>query len=262
VSQLAAGDWRDVAVESIAIAQPTFLPWSGWFDLADQVDLLILLDDVAFSKQSWQQRNRIRTADGLTYLSVPVHTAGKLGQRICDTEIVSNRFVQKTLRTVAQNYRRAVHFDRYYPALCAVLEESVASASLCGLNCGLIDWLAIQLGITTPSVRASQLSVGGTRGNHVAMLCERVGAVRYVSPAGAEEYLLEDRAEFDRRSIAVELHVYEHPVYRQCFQPFVPYASVLDLLLNEGDGAGPILRSGRRRPRQLGTKIPLEKVGK
>ena len=174
-------------VKSLAIAQPTFLPWSGWYDLVDQVDLLILLDDVAFSKQSWQQRNRIRTPDGLSYLTVPVQTAGKLGQRICDTKIVNNAFVRKIERTVAQNYRRAEYFDRYYPEFCAVLERSAASENLSELNCGLIEWLAAGLGITTPTVRSSQLGVGGKRGAHVAMLCEEFHARRYISPAGAED---------------------------------------------------------------------------
>ena len=238
-------------VKSLAIAQPTFLPWSGWYDLVDQVDLLILLDDVAFSKQSWQQRNRIRTPDGLSYLTVPVHTAGKLGQRICDTKIVNNAFVRKIERTVAQNYRRAEYFDRYYPEFCAVLERSAASENLSELNCGLIEWLAAGLGITTPTVRSSQLGVGGKRGAHVAMLCEEFHARRYISPAGAEDYLIEDRTEFEQRSIAVEIHVYEHPVYRQCFEPFEPYASALDLLFNEGERAGTILRSGRRPGRSL-----------
>ncbi len=59
--------------------------------------------------------------------------------------------------------------------------------------------------------------------------------------------------EFDSRAISVGLHVYEHPIYRQCFEPFVPYASVLDLLLNQGDEAGVIIRSGRRTPRELGS---------
>jgi UDP-2,4-diacetamido-2,4,6-trideoxy-beta-L-altropyranose hydrolase len=238
-------------VKSLAIAQPTFLPWSGWYDLVDQVDFLVLLDDVAFSKQSWQQRNRIRTPDGLSYLTVPVLTAGKLGQRICDTRIAGTAFVQKILRTVAQNYRRAKFFDRYYPELCAVLERCAASESLSDLNCGLIEWLGAQLGVVTPSVRSSQLGVGGKRGAHVAMLCEHFGAKTYISPPGAEDYLIEDRLEFDQRSIAVEIHVYEHPVYRQCFEPFEPYASALDLLLNEGDHAGDILRSGRRPARRL-----------
>jgi WbqC-like protein family len=240
-----------MAVEVVAIAQPTFLAWVGWFDLADQVDLLIVLDDVAFSKQSWQQRNRVRTRDGLSYLTVPVRTAGRLGQRIIDTELAGHEFADKLIRTVSQNYSRAAYFSRYFSQFTEILKRSAASGRLAELNCGLIDWLAAQLGIATPRIRSSELLVDGQRGAKVAKLCERVGAKRYISPAGAHQYLLEDRAEFDARGIAVGLHVYEHPVYRQCFAPFLPYASVLDLLLNEGDSAGEILRSGRRAPQHL-----------
>jgi hypothetical protein len=240
-----------MTVHSVAIAQPTFLPWIGYFDIADQVDLLIVLDDVSFSKQSWQQRNRIRTPEGLSYLTVPVRTAGKLGQPIMHTELADTVFVNKFARTVRQNYSRAPHFERYFEAFSAVLTQSAASGNLCELNCGLIDWLARELGVTTPRVRSSELRVEGTRGAHVAGLCERVGAAHYLSPPGSEGYLIEDRAEFDRRRISVSLHVYEHPEYRQCFAPFVPYASVIDLLFNAGDAALEILRSGRRAPRSL-----------
>ena len=240
-------------IQAVAIAQPTFLPWAGWFDLADQVDMLIVLDDVGFSKQSWQQRNRLRTAEGLNYVTVPVRTAGRLGQRIVDTELAGGVTMEKLIRTIAQNYSHAAYFQRYFAEFSAVLRRSAAAGMLSHLNCGLIEWLGAQLGISTPQVRSSTLAVEGTRGALVAKLCERVGATRYLSPAGAEDYLLEDRAEFDNRAIAVELQVYEHPVYRQCFQPFMPYASVLDLLLNEGDAAAAILRSGRRPPRRLGT---------
>jgi hypothetical protein len=240
--------------QTVAICQPTFLGWCGWFDLADQVDLLILLDDVAFSKQSWQQRNRIRTPAGLSYLTVPVRSAGRLGQRIVDTELADTAFVQKVARTVAQNYTQALHFERYFPEFSVALTRSAASGMLSGLNCGLIEWLIGCLGITTPRVRSSELGVNGKRGAYVAGLCEKVGAARYLSPAGAEAYLLEDRAEFDARSICVGLHEYEHPAYRQCFEPFVPYASVLDLILNEGEASGAIMRSGRRAPRPLGTE--------
>jgi hypothetical protein len=242
---------RNIQADLVAIAQPTFLPWAGWFDLADQVDLLIVLDDVAFSKQSWQQRNRLRTSEGLSFVTVPVHSAGKLGQRIVDTELVTNGVIDKIIRTVAQNYSRAPHFSRYFAEFSSVLRESASAGMLAGLNSGLINWLFLKLGISTPQICSSELAVAGKRGALVAKLCERVGASRYVSPAGAQEYLLEDRAEFDNRGIAVELQVYEHPVYRQCFQPFIPYASVLDLLLNEGDAAAAVLRSGRRPPRKL-----------
>jgi len=240
---------------TIVIAQPTFLPWSGWFDLMDQADLLIVLDDVAFSKQSWQQRNRIRTntPDGLSFLTVPVRSAGRMGQSILDTELADTVFVDKLLRTIAGNYSRAPFFARYYPELCEVMKASSIAGKLLELNSGLIAWLCSHMGVTTPQVRASELGLEGKRGEYVACLCEHTGATRYLSPAGAEAYLLEDRGAFDERHIGVELHVYAHPEYRQCFKPFVPYASALDLLFNEGEAAGVVMRSGRRPARQLGT---------
>jgi WbqC-like protein family len=242
-----------MSAHTVAITQPTFLSWAGWYDLADQVDLVVLLDDVAFAKRSWQQRNRLRTPEGLSYVTVPVRSAGRRSQLIVDTELVDEDFIDKIIRTVAANYARAPYFSRYFAEFSTVLMQSGATGKLAALNCGLINWLAAQLGVNTPRVRSSELAVEGKRGARLANLCEHVGARRYVSPAGAEEYLLEDRAEFDRRGIAVELQVYEHPVYRQCFQPFIPYASVLDLLLNEGESAGAILRTGRRAPRGLGS---------
>jgi hypothetical protein len=244
----------------VAIAQPTFLPWAGWFDLMDQADVLIALDDVGFSKHSWQQRNRIRTPEGLAYISVPVRTAGRLGQRILDAELADSRFVSKLPRTIMQNYRRAANFDRYFPELCRILQVAASSGKLCELNCALNDWLSGCLGIDTPRLRASALPVEGKRGDYIAKLCEYVGATRYLSTAGAEGYLLQDRAAFDRRHISVELHVYEHPAYQQCFQPFIPYASVIDLLFNEGEKAASILRSGRRPGRQLGVETPADEA--
>lgn len=244
---------RLVNVDTVAIAQPTFLPWAGWFDLADQADLLVVLDDVAFSKQSWQQRNRIVTSQGLSYVTVPVRSAGRLGQRILDTELADTIFVEKLMRTMATNYGRAAHFGEFFPEFRRALEDAASAEMLCELNCGLIDWLARRLAVDTPRVRSSELGVDGKRGEYVAKICEHVGASRYLSPAGAEAYLLEDREEFDTRGISVGLHSYEHPVYRQCYKPFVAYASVVDLLLNEGEAAGGIMRSGRRPSRGLGT---------
>jgi len=241
-----------MSARTAVIAQPTFLPWSGWFDLADQADVLIILDDVGFSKQSWQQRNRIRTPEGLSYLTVPVLTSGRLGQRIAETQLANTSFAEKMLRTVRQNYVRAPHFARYFDEFAQRLHQGALTGRLPELNRGLIDWLAGILGMRTPRVLSSELQVEGRRGAHVALLCERVGANRYLSPAGAEEYLLEDRAEFDGRSIRVELHEYAHPVYRQCFEPFVPFASALDLVLNEGERSGEVMRAGRRPARPLG----------
>lgn len=234
------------------ISQPTFLPWLGWFDLADQSDTTILLDDVQFSKQSWQQRNRIRTPNGLEFLTVPVVTAGRLGQRIIDCELANQRFVGKMLKSLQANYAKAPFYAQLIDDLAGTMESAASSNRLAELNCALVYWMATHLGVTTPMTRASTLGIGGERGEHVAAICAAVGADRYLSPAGAEAYLIEDRAAFEERGISVWLHVYDHPEYEQRFAPFIPYTSALDLIFNAGPAAPGVMRSGRRPARALG----------
>lgn len=236
--------------------QPTFLPWLGWFDLADQGDVMIILDDVAFSKQSWQQRNRIRTHNGLEFLSVPVKTSGRFGQRIMDCELAAQPFVEKMLKTLRANYAKAPFFETAINELEAAMKTAVGTKRMVELNCALISWMAVRLQITTPMIRASTLGVGGQRGEHVAGICECVSANRYLSPEGAESYLMEDRGAFDRRGISVWIHVYEHPEYPQQFAPFMSYASALDLIFNLGPAAGDLMRSGRRPARDIAKELP------
>jgi hypothetical protein len=236
-----------------AISQPTFLPWIGWFDLVDQSDVMIILDDVQFSKQSWQQRNRVRTTNGLEFISVPVRTAGRLFQRIIDCKLVDDRFVKKTIGTVQANYASAPFFTETFAELVRILKFGASTASLLELNCELILWMADKLGVTTSMIRASALAVSGRRGEHVAAICECVGADTYISPPGAEAYLSDDRAAFERRGISISIHVFEHPEYPQCYLPFMPYASALDLIFNTGPAAGETMRTGRRAPRPIGS---------
>ena len=232
----------------IAIAQPTFLPWLGYFDLLDQCDRFVLLDSVQFEKQSWQQRNRIKTPTGLQWLTVPVAFRGRLGQRIADVEIREPEFWRDHLRAIELNYRRAPHFERYFPAFSDLVRAESAKCNLAQLTTGLLRWLATEMGITTPMVRSSELGVQGKRTNLLAEICVSQGATAYLSPLGSAEYLLNELTILTGRGIEVSFQHYEHPAYRQLFPPFQPYACVLDLLFNEGEGALEIIRSGRREP--------------
>lgn len=245
-----------IADRTCVIAQPTFIPWLGWFDLADQADVMIILDDVQFSKQSWQQRNRLRTSEGLSFLSVPVKSAGRSNQLINEVELANEASVDKLLRSIQGCCARAPFFRTLFPSFSAAIRDGAATGKLAELNIALIRWIVQTLDINVPLVRASELETNGKRGEYVAALCEAVGASRYLSPAGAEDYLLEDRPAFDRRGISVWLHVYAHPEYRQCFKPFEPYASVIDLIFNTGPEALAILRSGRQPARALGKPVP------
>jgi len=212
---------------------------------------MVLLDDVSFSKQSWQQRNRIRTQRGLEYLSVPVKTAGKLGQSISNCELVDQSFVAIMLKSLRTNYAKAPFFSSAMDGLAVAMVDGARSKRLVELNVALIGWMAQRLAVAKPMLLASALGVGGDRGEHVAAICECVHADRYLSPAGAQDYLIEDITSFERRHIEVCLHVYEHPEYVQRFKPFLPYASALDLIFNVGPDAGEVMRSGRRAPRAI-----------
>lgn len=246
----------------IAISQPTYLPWLGYFDLIDQVDTFVVLDTVQFEKQSWQQRNRIKTPSGLQWLTVPVAFRGRFGQKIHEVEIREPEFWRKHLRTLEVNYGRAPYFDEYFPEFSAILVGSSASMRLTDLNVMLLKWFLEKLGISTPLMLASSLAQEGARTELLANICRRLGASHYVSPLGSAVYLLEEMRIFSDYHVDVAFQNHSHPEYRQLFPPFVPYACVLDLFFNEGPRSAKIIRSGRGEaflPQQVATRIEASK---
>jgi hypothetical protein len=229
--------------------QPTYLPWVGYFDLIDQSDVFVFLDQVQFSHQSWQQRNRVRTPKGLEWLTVPVRAGGRQGQTVREAEIADPGFARKHLRAIEMNYRKAPCFERYFPEFRDILRE--APGRLAELNRRLILWLASRMGVEADFRTSSEMGAEGRRSRLLVGLCRQVDSRRYLSPAGARDYLQEDRAVFRDAGIRVWLQQYEHPEYRQVYAPFLPQASALDLLFNEGENAAAIMRGGRRSPAPL-----------
>lgn len=230
----------------IAILQPSYLPWLGYFDLLDQVDQFVLLDSVQFEKRSWQQRNRIKTPSGLQWLTVPVASRGKRDQCIAEVQILEQEFWRDHLRSIEMNYRRAPFFHGYFESLSAVLKSEVAHGDLCRLNIALLRWFAETIGVGTPLIRSSEMRARGKRTDLLAEICVELKADAYLSSLGSAEYLLDDLPMLTGRGIDVTFQHYEHPVYEQMFPPFQAYACALDLLLNEGGRALEIIRSGRR----------------
>jgi len=235
----------------IAIMQPTYLPWVGYFDLIDRVEAFVLLDNVQFEKQSWQQRNRIRTPQDLQWLIVPILHNGHFGQLICDTRISNSQFVTKHLKTLQQAYGRAPFFSEFFPEFSQCLTEGAGNGNLANLNLGLIRWVMEKLKITTPLYISSHMGCEGKRSSLLVNICRHLSADEYLSPVGSADYLRQDRELFEQSGIRVWLHGYEHPLYRQVYAPFIPYACVIDLLFNEGPRALEIIRSGRRDPLAL-----------
>lgn len=166
---------------TIAISQPTYLPWLGYFDLIDQSDTFVVLDSVQFEKQSWQQRNRIKTPPGLLWLTVPVVFRGRLEQRIHEVEIRDPGFWQKHVRAIELSYRRAPYFNRYFPQVAEILQSCGPGCLLADLNLRLIRWFCGILGIQTPLLRSSSMNEEGRRSEFLVNVCRSLRADVYLS---------------------------------------------------------------------------------
>ncbi len=197
----------------IAVMQPTYLPWLGYFDLMARAEVFVFLDDASFSRQSWQQRNRVIAGDRMTWLTVPVQTSGHAGQRIDQVKVRDELpWRRKHMRTISESLARAP-----WRALVDELVSREMSGSrtdlLCEINIGLIKAVADCLGLKPEILRSSEMAIGGTRSDRLVAICRRLGADRYLSPRGAATYIAEDGS-FDRAGIEVEFQSISPPPYR------------------------------------------------
>lgn len=227
---------------TVAIMQPTYLPWLGYFALMDRVDIFVFLDSVQFERRSWQQRNRIKGPHGEQTLTVPVFTKGLREQRINEVRIdPSAGFPEKHVRAIQHAYASAPHFESHGPGLAEILRRH--HNHLADLTIELIQWLAGKLGIITQSMRSSSLKATGRKADLLADICRMLGAEQYVSPPGARPYL-EDSDAFDRLEIPIIYNDFCHPAYPQGHGVFQSHLSVVDLLFNVGVDSRAVINEG------------------
>jgi hypothetical protein len=225
-------------VTTLVVLQPGYLPWLGYFDLLQKADVFVHYDDVPFDKHGWRNRNRVKGPEGPIWLTVPVLHRGRTGQSILDVEVDNRQdWRRKHLSTFAQSYARAPFIDTVLPKLRNLIVRPWPR--LVDLDLALIDWLAAEIGIATPRYRVSGLDVSGDRNERLINLCHHFRATRYLSGNAAHDYL--DQTRFAAAGIEVVWHNYSHPIYAQQHGEFVPYLSVLDLILNVGRQALAVL---------------------
>lgn len=228
---------------TVAIMQPTYLPWLGYFDLIDRSDVFVFLDSVQFGKRTWQQRNRIKTPSGAKWITIPVLSKGRRYQLIKDVVIDNSlKFIEKHIRLIESNYNKSPYFEAYAPAIFAILRKE--HKKLAVLNIELITWLKEALLIPTPLRLSSELCHEGVKDELLANICVQLGATNYLSSPGSRAYLNGSNS-FKKYRIPILYNEYNHPVYHQRLGEFLPYMSVIDLLFNEGPRATTIIRKGR-----------------
>jgi hypothetical protein len=206
------------------------MPWLGYFDKIVRSETFVFLDNVQFKKNEFQNRNKIKTAQGWMWLTVPV--LYKYPEHIDEVKINDRtEWRKKHVRTLAINYQKAPYFHEFFPEV----EQFYAGNSefVSEVNRESVLMLLGMLGAHKKTEVASALGhLPEEPSERLAVICESLGADTYLSGAGGRAYL--DLEPFNKKGIAVVFQAFKHPVYPQLYGDFIPNLSLLDLLFNCG----------------------------
>ena len=230
----------------VGIIQSCYVPWRGFFDFIADVDLFVLFDDVQYpTGRSWRNRNRLKTGNGLRWVTVPVPSgAGRLP--------IDHVPIARSPKPWQNEHRatmeRAFATARYRTEALAIWEESISfgDTHLSQLNERLIRRICAYLDINTPIVQARSFAARGTKTDRLIDLLKKIGANTYLSGPSASGYI--DANEFLRAGIGLEFKAYNYSTYPQQWGNFENDVSVLDLIANCGPESKQFVRS--RSPNQ------------
>ncbi len=225
----------------LAIIQPSYVPWRGYFHQIQKADVFVFYDDVQYDKHGWRNRNRVKTKNGSVWLTIPVAAAGNVVDSIPINAVrcAGESWKRKHWATLQQSYGRAPSFERYAPLLEAFYARK--ETRLAELTIDLTLQLAAELGITsTRYLRSSELpGITGAGTDRLLRLMEATGADHFISGPTARDYI--DEGKLAAAGVSLEYMVYdrcEYPEYEQLHPPYDARVSVLDLLFMKGGEAG------------------------
>ncbi len=224
---------------TIGIHQPEYLPWLGFCKKMSQCDIFVFFDDVQFEKKEFQNRNKIRTYNGMTTLTVPV--IAKQQSKINQVKIDNTKnWANKHVKSILSNYSKSQYFKNYKEEIEKIYNNKFNS--LLELNLKLIELFKTHLDIKTKTFLSSELNVDGKGSEKILNICRKLNGDTYISGAiWASKNL--DISKFQKNGIEVILQNFVHPTYKQCYEQFIPNMSTIDLLFNEGENSINILEN-------------------
>lgn len=221
-------------MNTVAILQSNYIPWKGYFDIIHDADVFIFYDDLQFTKNDWRNRNKIKTAQGSKWLSIPVGT--NANRLICEVEMEDARWQRSHWDSLKQQYARSAYYKLYQ----ALLEDVYLGrqwTNLSQLNQHLIRAISSDiLKITTKFRDSREFELSGHKLDRLLDLVIQSQATCYVSGPAAKDYI--DPARFDELGIELVWKDYSnYPEYSQFCPPFEHGVSILDLLFHTGPEA-------------------------
>ena len=218
--------------KSLAIMQPYFFPYLGYFQLLNYVDEFVIYDDVQYMKGGWVNRNRILQDGKPAFITIPVKK-GNLQDTISEKEISiisRSRFIRKMLMRIESCYRTALYFDNVFPIITSTLQNDLSSLTAFLENS--IRATSLHLGISTPMIVSSNLvknDEGLSGQERVLQICNSRKATTYINAIGGID--IYERSTFLEKGIQLCFLKPNLGVYRQHSSEFTPNLSIIDVMM-------------------------------
>jgi len=224
-------------LKKVAILQSNYIPWKGYFDLINSVDEFIFFDDVQYTRRDWRNRNKIKTANGLSWLTIPVNVKGQYHQKIRDTKISDKKWANKHWQTIQHNYGKAPYYSQYRDIIEDLYRKQVSSLEfLSEINFTFIKAINELLSIRTCLRWSDEYALAEGKSERLLEICKASQASHYISGPAAKDYL--DDALFASSGIQVDWMDYaNYPEYVQDFGAFEHSVTILDVLFSMGPKA-------------------------
>jgi len=224
-------------VKKIAILQPSYIPWIGYFEQILNVDIFVFYDDVQYTKNDWRNRNKIKAISSGIWLTVPIQYTSKvmINEALIDC---TQKWHTKHLKTIKQYYGKSKYFNEIYPILEKHINLNVTKISILSIN--IIKEISNYLELNTKFYLSSELNIKGNKNSRLVNICKHFSATEYYSGSAAKEYL--DMELFKINKINIKFQKYTHPIYKQVNGDFIPYLSIIDLLFNYGKSSIEIIK--------------------
>jgi len=215
--------------KTIAIHQPNYIPWLGYFYKIWQSDIFVFLDDVQFTNEGMQNYHYIKTPQGPLRLKIPVKQS--FGDTIDKVTIRHELdWVKKHLKTIEMNYKKSTFFDEIYSDIKSVIIDG--HQNLASLDIAIIELICSKFNIKTSFILSSKLEIPTLREEKILDICNTLHATVYYSGTGAKAYQSEKN--FSDRGIELRYSSFKPFEYPQLWGPFQSNVTILDYLMNCG----------------------------
>jgi hypothetical protein len=227
--------------KKLAIVQSNYIPWKGYFSLINSVDEFILFDDMQYTRRDWRNRNKIKTPNGLMWLTIPIQVKNKSSQKIKEAVISDPDWNRRHWKSIVHNYRKAKHFH-HYKDLFEELYLGCDEKFLSQINYRFLTAICSLLGIKTTLSWSMDYHLINGKTERLIDLCKQTGATTYISGPTAKGYI--DEELFRTEDITLQYMDYTGYVeYTQLFPPFEHKVSIIDLIFNMGSDAPKYMES-------------------